>query len=1044
MTERELFIAARRLDGAADRAALLAQECGGDMVLRRQVEMLLGEQEGLGGFLERPALDADDAPVGPGSVAEATEISGTMIGPYKLLEQIGEGGFGVVYMAEQQQPVRRKVAVKVIKPGMDSRLVIARFEAERQALALMEHPNIAKVLDGGTVPPGAHTTGLANLPYFVMELVRGIPITEYCDRNNLPPRRRLELFVSVCRAVQHAHQKGVIHRDLKPTNVLVTLHDGLPVPKLIDFGIAKAIGQQLTEKTLFTGFAQMIGSPLYMSPEQAELSGLDIDTRADIYALGVLLYELLTGKTPFDSERLRTVSYDEMRRIIREEEPPRPSARLTTQGQATATVSALRQIHPRQLSTVLRGELDWIVMKALDKDRSRRYESAAAFAADVERYMREEPVEAGPPTAWYRWRKFARRHRSALAMTAVMISAIILGIAAVGGSIGWIARDQAARQRELNQEVGHALDGAEELLASGNWPNAKPTLEHARVLLAAVADRSEQSARLHELIRDAAMAERLEGIYSSAGNQGLPNEIELNLAYTNALRDYGIDLATLSVAAAAQRMQASSIRMELAQALDFWSGPRSRVALGRPTYMELLALAKEVDPDEWRNQVRTAVERADFKQLEAMAQDADVRQLPARSLNLLARALKYPLFRGPYSRTWEVNDDRVTAFLQRAQRQYPGDLWINVTLGDCLMLNKNGDDALPFYTAAFAVRPNNHSIASRIGFVFWSKRAYPDAVVAFTKAIELRSDDENSWMMRGMSNLNADRYDESIADHTETLALNPRNPLARWGRGLALERRGQWNRAAADYSTIIEQHPKLKGPSISEVRSHRTWAYSMIGDWDSAATDLAPQGAGAPASDDVQFQLACLCVLKDDRSGFENIRKSREEHLAASTVPLTTATAACSCRIHALRPIVATTSELAPGWAELTHTGEQKGADSLHVQALVLYRADRFEAAIGCCQESMNANPRWDGNPQNWLLIGLAYQRLGQIEKARPWLDKARSWRKDMVAGKRQPGTDYSPTTTLSDWLEFQVLYRETETLLGEGQLPRQAAGCDK
>jgi WD40 repeat protein len=348
-----------------------------------------------------------------------------VIGPYKLLEQIGEGGFGVVFLAEQQQPVRRKVALQVLKPGMDTRQMVARFEAERQALALMDHANIAHVLDAGATERGR--------PYFVMELVRGVPITPFCDANRLAPRQRLELFVAVCQAVQHAHQKGIIHRDLKPSNVLVTLHDGVPVVKVIDFGIAKALGQRLTDKTLFTGFAQMLGTPLYMSPEQAELSGLGVDTRSDIYTLGVLLYELLTGTTPFDQERLRQVDFDELRRILREEEPPKPSTRISTLGQAAATVSTNRQSEPKKLCQLLRGELDWVVMKALEKDRARRYETASAFAADVQRYLKDEPVSACPPSVLYRFRKFARRHKALLVTAALLAFLVGLGMTEATG-----------------------------------------------------------------------------------------------------------------------------------------------------------------------------------------------------------------------------------------------------------------------------------------------------------------------------------------------------------------------------------------------------------------------------------------------------------------------------------------------------------------------------------------------------------------------------------------------------------------------------------
>jgi serine/threonine protein kinase/Flp pilus assembly protein TadD len=383
---------------------------------------------------------------------------GTVIGPYKLLEQIGEGGFGVVYMAEQQQPVRRKVALKILKPGMDTRQVVARFEAERQALALMDHPNIAQVHDGGETASGR--------PYFVMELVRGIPITDFCDHNHLNVRARLELFVSVCQAVQHAHQKGIIHRDLKPSNVLVTLHDGTPVAKVIDFGTAKATGQQLTDKTLFTNFVQMIGTPLYMSPEQAQMSVLDVDTRSDIYSLGVLLYELLTGTTPFDQERLQTVGYDEVRRIIREEEPPRPSARLSTVGQAAATVSANRGSDSRRLRQLFRSELDWIVMKCLEKDRNRRYETANGLARDIERYMHDEPVYACPPSASYRLRKFARRHRAALFTAELLVAMLLLGSGisiwqAIAATLARNAETEARRDLEVAKQL--AEDRADQI-----------------------------------------------------------------------------------------------------------------------------------------------------------------------------------------------------------------------------------------------------------------------------------------------------------------------------------------------------------------------------------------------------------------------------------------------------------------------------------------------------------------------------------------------------------------------------------------------------
>ncbi len=384
-----------------DWQTLLDKRCGPDAELRRGVEQLLDAHAHGGSVLDNSPLPTIDRPL---------ERPGTQIGPYKLLELIGEGGMGLVYMAEQLDPVKRLVAVKIIKPGMDSRQVIARFEAERQALSLMDHPNIAKVLDAGATgepgasapggPPPANAGGSPGRPYFVMELVKGVLITKYCDDNRLTLNQRLDLFIPVCQAIQHAHHKGIIHRDIKPTNVLIAHYDDVPVPKVIDFGVAKATAQKLIEKTMFTGFGQLIGTLEYMSPEQAKLNQLDIDTRSDIYSLGVLLYELLTGTTPFDQARLRTASFDETLRIIREVEPPKPSTRISASS-ILPTIAANRSAGPAQLGRQVRGDLESIVMKCLEKDRSRRYETANGLALDLLRYLADQPVVARPPSRAY-------------------------------------------------------------------------------------------------------------------------------------------------------------------------------------------------------------------------------------------------------------------------------------------------------------------------------------------------------------------------------------------------------------------------------------------------------------------------------------------------------------------------------------------------------------------------------------------------------------------------------------------------------------------
>ncbi len=435
LDEAAIFNTARQMEDAEARHAYILQACGEDGELRRRVEALLRVHVEEETFLDSPTRELN-ALLG----ASTGDDLDTEIGPYKLLQQIGEGGMGTVFLAEQTQPVHRQVAVKVIRPGMDSSKIIVRFEAERQALALMDHPNIAKVLDAGTTETGR--------PYFVMELIRGVPITQYCDEHRLTLRERLQIFVPICQAVQHAHQKSIIHRDLKPSNVLVALYDGKAVPKVIDFGIVKAIGVRLTDQTMPTESGAVVGTLEYMSPEQAESGQLDIDTRSDIYSLGVILYELLTGTTPLRGDGMKDSGLLDLLRRVREEEPTMPSTRLNTTEELPA-IAANRGVEPKKLTGLVRGELDWIVMKCLEKDRARRYETANALARDLERYLNEEPVEACPPSRGYRFRKFVRRNRGAVLAASTIALLLVLGI--IGTTTGLVRAEWARQEAETAQ-----------------------------------------------------------------------------------------------------------------------------------------------------------------------------------------------------------------------------------------------------------------------------------------------------------------------------------------------------------------------------------------------------------------------------------------------------------------------------------------------------------------------------------------------------------------------------------------------------------------
>jgi serine/threonine protein kinase/Tfp pilus assembly protein PilF len=848
MNEEEIFHRALDRPDPEARAAYMQQACAGNPALRAAVEALLRANVGASDFLERPT------PAPAATVAEepVTEGPGTSIGPYKLMEQIGEGGMGLVFVAEQQEPIRRKVALKVIKPGMDTRQVIARFEAERQALALMDHPNIAKVLDGGATDESSRHTPCAEAddgtrsvpattgrPYFVMELVKGVQITEYCDQNQVPIRARLELFLDVCNAVQHAHQKGIIHRDIKPPNVLVASHDGKPVVKVIDFGIAKAIGQQLTDKTVYTQFAQLIGTPMYMSPEQAGLSSLDVDTRSDIYSLGVLLYELLTGTTPFDKERLSRVGYDEMRRIIREEEPPKPSTRISTQGQAASTAAANRKSDTRKLSQLVRGELDWIVMKALEKDRNRRYETASAFAADVQRYLNDEPVLACPPSAWYRFGKFARRNKRALA-TAALVGVMLLG---AGGGLLWVRQDradqaaaQARREAEIERDATLAVQEATLLEMQGKYPEALAAIRKAEGLLA-TGGGEELRERVGEMRADLDMLARVNDAHQQLAEPA-PDTLGYDYAradrlYAQAFRDYGIDVLALEPAEAAAKIRRRAIRAALVAALYDWDWVASNkdyVTRDKGREERIWRVCQAVDTEGVLRPWWKAIQARDLATLKRQAASVQTDLLTPSVLTIMGRSL--------FNEGAEVE---ALELFRRARRQYPADFWLNHDLGVCLLrsLGVAGvgvrwdrvanrreearlDEAVRCFTAAAALRPRDALVLVNLGGTLALQNKWAEADAVLHEAIELRPNHARAHVTLGNSLFSQKKYDAALEEINVGLRLQPDYAFAQLSRAQALQFKGETDAAIAAYEHTIKHQPKLQ-PGLA------TGAYNNLG-----------------------------------------------------------------------------------------------------------------------------------------------------------------------------------------------------------------------
>jgi serine/threonine protein kinase/tetratricopeptide (TPR) repeat protein len=818
-----VFFAALEQGSPEERAAYLDEACAGDADLRRRVEKMLAAQAQAGSFLEHPARSPvetiDEQLIGEGP--------GAVIGLYKLLEPIGEGGFGVVYLAEQTEPIRRKVALKALKPGMDTRQVVARFEAERQALAIMDHPNIAKVFDGGATPSGR--------PYFVMELVKGVPITEFCDQSRLTLRQRLELFLAVCQAVQHAHQKGVIHRDLKPSNVLVTRHDTTPVVKVIDFGVAKALGQVLTDKTLFTGVAQMIGTPLYMSPEQAGMSDLDVDTRSDVYSLGVLLYELLTGTTPFTRERFQNAGYEEIRRIIREEEPPRPSTRLSESKDTLASISAQRQTEPVKLTRLMRGELDWIVMMALEKDRNRRYESASAFAADVQRYLHDEVVKARPPSVGYRFGKFIRRYKGRLAAAVALAVALLTGGAAVIAVQARADRDRAAdraaREAGTTASVAAATREAR-LRADEAWDLHDDPERMQRATDAAVASMRraddfaahgaptaatlDELASTRKLIDELARHTHLIAAYAASREQFADEQNVDNFKATanvynrhdEALRKFGLDPISGPVDEVVRAVADSRIRDSLLGMLTEWQSYAATLQAAREPG---LRVSPRVAWARLGQVIGSARRRcgAAYARWQELLDRTDVPGLVAFAAadglsfrSTLVAAVGRDLLRANQHTACRT-------FLRAAVDRYPHDVWLHYDLFQVCraMRPPNFTEALRHISAASVQRPRSALFHLYVGDCYSALRSPDQAVAAYRKAIALGADSYFAHGRLGGELLGTKDWDGAAAAFREAMRIRSDEVRAHRGLVSALAGAGRYAEALEAARVVFRLYP---------------------------------------------------------------------------------------------------------------------------------------------------------------------------------------------------------------------------------------------